>query len=59
MKMTYKQLAAKIAKLTPEQQNSDVTIHATKQDEYVAITALEESSTDVLDEGHPILLVEL
>lgn len=60
--MTYKQLAERIAKLTPEQQNMDVTISCDASEEcfkanYFHVIQEDDFLSDVLDKGHPIISI--
>jgi hypothetical protein len=56
--MTYKELLNKILTLTPEEQDQDVTVYLTGQDEYITISAVVTTDdTDVLDSGHVVLNV--
>jgi hypothetical protein len=57
--MTYLQLAKKIQdEFNQEQQNSDVTVHS-GYDEYfpISLEFASEKDCDVLDDGHPILVI--
>lgn len=54
--MTYKELARKIAAMTEEQKNCDVTI-IDNEDEYFAATlTFTENVADVLDPNHPVIV---
>ena len=54
--MTYRELVEKIANLTEEQKNCDVTIYADEYDEYYsAKDFLITDETDVLDSNHPYI----
>lgn len=60
MKLTFAQLAQQIAAMTPEQQNSDVTVFVRGVDEFYPSHELkfaDPKNNDVLDTGHPYLLV--
>ena len=59
MKLTWKQLAEQIAKLSLEQQNTDVTVLCKEQDEFFPMTRFEiNDSFDVLDDKHPYLVID-
>ena len=54
--MTYKELLYRIALMTIEQQNSNVTVHNETIDEYFAVNVLQINTyDDVLDCSHPFL----
>ena len=60
--MTYKELAESILKLTPEQQEMDVTVSCDFQREAFRANyfhAIRETDflSDVLDTGHPIIAI--
>lgn len=57
--MTYEQLARKIASMNAYQRKCDVTFFNDVNDKFFALTDLYENSgeTDVLDEGHPYLIM--
>jgi hypothetical protein len=63
MSFTYKDLAERIAAMTPEQLNSDVTVYVTGVDEYYPLlkeTPVVDSDPEVndqLDPGHPYLVI--
>lgn len=57
--MTYKFLAELIKTMTPEQQNSTVTLFVPGVDEYYPATiAYTDKDCDVLDPDHPIITPE-
>jgi hypothetical protein len=59
--MTYKELKAHIETMDEEQQNSDVTVHHTREDEFYAIPDLDYISEDgngILDPYHPFLILD-
>jgi len=58
--MTYLDLLTKLRKMTDrELEGYDVTVYLTKTDEYFAVQSFKVTGeTDVLDEGHPILIIE-
>lgn len=63
MKLTYKQLAAKISKMSAEQQNNDVTIYLKKSDEVIPTLGLghvnnKSELAGVLDDGHPFISID-
>ena len=55
--MTYLEFAKKISTMTPEQQNADITVFDTENEEYFRISSLEfsDEDNDVLDNSHPFL----
>lgn len=54
--MTYKDLQALLAFLTPEQLMMDVTVYSAADDEYRPAGGLNITyETDVLDKGHPFI----
>jgi GTP cyclohydrolase III len=54
--MTYRELAARLATLSPEQLDAQVTYWDSVTDEYHALTHLDVAQvTDVLDASHPYL----
>ena len=56
--MTYYELLRKLQELDSEQLELDVTVYDAGNDEYYPVTALEfDSSSDVLDEEHPIIRI--
>ena len=59
--MTYRELADLINSLSEEQQNTTVTVYDPAPDEffpaYNFITTGEAFGTDVLDEDHPVILI--
>jgi hypothetical protein len=59
---TYTQLEQWLAKLSPEQKKTDVTIYLLGQDETFGIrcfeVANETSNCDALDNGHPYLVID-
>jgi len=61
--MTYKQLAESINKLSPEQQNMDVTISCDLSEEVLPANYFHCIVNDdricggILDEGHPIIAI--
>jgi hypothetical protein len=64
--MTYKELAKSISNMTEDQQNCDVTVYVQMLDEFYPIQSFLYSmkvfefqdKSDVLDEDHPLLVVE-
>lgn len=57
--MTYEQLATLINKtLTEEQRQQIVTIHALNDEFYPIIQVAYADKTDVLDLGHPFLVIQ-
>jgi len=63
MAMTYRELAAEIAKMTPEQQEKDVTVFVTGVAEYYSLIGdfplvfSDPTVNDVLDLNHPYLVI--
>ena len=57
MAMTYADLAKAISKMTPEQQNMDLTIH-TIGEYYPAYLLISSDANDVLDANHPYFKIE-
>lgn len=63
MTFTYKDLAERIAAMTPEQQSMDVTVYVTGVNEYYSLVGdypVVESDpeiNDVLDPNHPYLVI--
>jgi hypothetical protein len=61
--MTYAELIEMLQQLTPEQQAMDVTIHVRGVDEYYPLSEsdpcciADNADNDVLDEGHPYLVI--
>jgi len=57
--MTYRELAERILQMwTIEQMNKDVTIYVPEFDEYYPATiTFTDDSCDVLDEGHPVIVL--
>lgn len=56
--MTYKELAKSISNMTEDQQNCDVTVYVEGLDEFYPVKVLDfQDISDVLDEGHPVLIV--
>ena len=61
--MSWSELAEQIAKLTPEQAASSVTIYCQGLDEFYPVVGdypfveATEEFTDVLDPGHPYLVI--
>lgn len=54
--MNWNQLIEKILKMTPEQRQTDVTVHDVDSDEYYKVDDLNiTNDTGVLDDGHPVL----
>lgn len=63
MKLTYKQLAAKINKMSAEQQNSDVTVYLDGSDEAFPMLDFEivdyqSRVNGILDDGHPFISID-
>ena len=62
--MTWKQLATNINDLTPEQQNTDVTVYVGADDEFFPLGEKSKvflqicTETDVLDKGDPFLSID-
>lgn len=58
--MTYKELAKEISKLSPEQQECNVTVFVASVNEYQPVTGelMVAVDTDILDAGHPVLQIE-
>jgi len=59
--MTYRQLIERIAGLTDEQKDQDVTIHVKEIDEYYQVSGdfkTADRELLILDEGHVFLEVE-
>lgn len=58
--MTYRELAEYISKLNDEQQDSDVTVYVMGAGEFYPLVPdypVSEIDNDVLDEGHPYLVI--
>ena len=61
--MTYRELAEYISKLNDEQQDSDVTVYVMGAGEFYPlvpnypVSEAKEIDNDVLDEGHPYLVI--
>jgi uncharacterized GH25 family protein len=64
MAITYKELAERIAKLSPEWQNAHVTVSCDASEEIIPVNYFHQIRDDdrvaggVLDEGHPILAID-
>lgn len=63
MKLTYKELAAIIGRMTEEQQQCDVTVGLGISDEVLPMNHLEITSQStefagILDDGHPVIVIE-
>ena len=57
--MTYLQLANEISKMTDEQVACDVTVYVGGQDEYYPVDEIViNNDTDVLDENHPVIVID-
>ena len=58
--MTYKKLLEKLRELNEEQLNRDVTVYDDYGDEYYGWVeyGITDENIDVLDEGHPILILK-
>lgn len=62
MALTYKELLIEISKMTPEQQNSNVTVFVTGENEYYTLADYplvfsDPDVNDVLDANHPYLVI--
>jgi len=57
-KLTYRQLAAEIAKFSPEQLDMDVTVHIRSVDEFMPAELAVCEDNGILDEWHPVIAVE-
>ena len=61
--MTYKELAAELARMTPEQLGMDVTVYVSGVDEYYSvvddypIVFSDAETDDVLDANHPYFVI--
>lgn len=61
--MTYKQLTAEIALLSPEQQNADISVYIRGVDEFyptkdsLNFVVQGGEGDGILDKGHPFLVV--
>jgi len=57
MNLTYRELAAKLAKMDDQELDMNVTVYVRDQDEYLPIESCKSVGDlcDVLDEGHPCL----
>lgn len=60
--MTYKELMMEISRMTPEQQESDVTVFVTGVGEYFGLLESplvfsDPDINDVLDPNHPYLVI--
>lgn len=60
MNPTYRQLADAINKMSDEWKDTNVTVYLAESDEYIPVNAITEAdeTEDVLDTGHPILLID-
>lgn len=63
MSLTYKELAEQISKLTPEQQNTNVTVSCDIAEEALPVKELHVIGDDdflagVLDPEHPVLTID-
>ena len=57
--MTYKQLAEWISRLTPLQQECNVSVFLANTEEYIPLSSVFiEKDTDVLDKNHPVLEID-
>jgi hypothetical protein len=56
--MTYGDLLANLVKMESQELNCDTTAYLSKTDEFFAVISCNVLETDVLDEGHPILIIE-
>jgi hypothetical protein len=56
--MTYRELLDRLEGLSDDELDSDVTVYDYEMDEYFPSTDLTFSVDDVLDDGHPILLIK-
>jgi hypothetical protein len=61
--MTYKELAEQITRLSPEQQNADVSVLLEYAEEIVPsynLKIMDENDpcVDILDPGHPVIVAE-
>ena len=57
---TWRELLEKISKMTDEQLNSTVTVHAQSIDEFIPVDHFELNDSqedDRLDDGHPFLVI--
>ena len=58
MNLTYKKLFDFIYKMTPEQLNMNVSVYVNDMDEYLPLQHVTfVDYDDVLDKGHPLLIV--
>jgi hypothetical protein len=58
MNMTYRELLAALSELNDTQLDTTVTVYSIDSDEYVPSYRLALIDvTDVLDEGHPVIVV--
>jgi hypothetical protein len=60
--MTWEQLKNHIETMDDHQLKSDVTVHLTGKDEFVAIDELDyvsEEGNDILDPLHPFIVVDI
>lgn len=58
MNATYRQLLKRLNELPDERLDDNISVYSAREEEYIPVTSIYITETDVLDKGHLVLEID-